>query len=100
MADDDDWRLHGKEHLKGITLRWKRYVWQPDWNPEWDHDHCDFCTAKFMDVDLPDVLRAGYTNTEQIINDTVWAEGALWICHQCFEDFHERFDWSVAGDKS
>ncbi len=64
MATDDDWRLQGQDkYLRGVKLRRKRYTWQPDWNPDWnpdwDHDHCDFCWAKFMDVDLPDVLRSG-----------------------------------------
>jgi hypothetical protein len=101
MTTNDDWRLRGQEdYLQGVTLRWKQYAGQPNWNPEWDHDHCEFCWAKFMDADLPDVLRTGYTNTEQVIHGKVRPEGGCWICPGCFEDFHERFSWKVANEMS
>lgn len=100
MATDDDWRLCSQDkYLKGAKLRGKQYTWQPDWNPDWDHDHCQFCWAKFMDTDLPDVLRSGYTNTEQNVNGTIWREGARWICSQCFEDFRERFGWTLVTEE-
>jgi hypothetical protein len=58
MVDQTDWRLQGQEkYLKGITLQGKVYE---QLSPDWDHDHCDFCWAKFMDRDLPEVLREGY----------------------------------------
>lgn len=48
MVDSDDWRLHGQEkYLQGITLTWKRYR-AP--SATWDHDHCAFCWAKFVDA--------------------------------------------------
>ena len=42
----------------------------------WEHDHCEFCTAKFMDADFspehrtfieghPEVLTEGYTTTAE-----------------------------------
>lgn len=98
MAQDNDWRLQGQDsYLMGATLCWRRYRHYPWWNPDWDHDHCDFCWATFMDRgDVPDVLREGYTNAEQVINGTITPESAIWICLQCFEDFRERFKWSVA----
>lgn len=45
--------------------------------------------------DVPDMLREGYTNAEQVINGAITPEGAIWICSLCFEDFRERFKWSV-----
>ena len=69
MARDDDWRLQGQEkYLFGATLLRKRYK---AWSEDWDHDHCEFCWAKFMDpsssidaaqfiADNPEVLIEGY----------------------------------------
>jgi hypothetical protein len=60
VADDSDWRLQGQEsYLKGVTL--VRRAWRvPTSNPAWDHDHCEFCWAKFMDADSPHVMREGH----------------------------------------
>lgn len=71
----------------------------------WDHDHCDFCWAKFMATDYPpeqrewreqhpEILTAGYTPAGSEPGRT-----CLWICPQCFEDFRERFDWTVVEDR-
>ncbi len=82
-APPDDWRLtRQKEYLRGAVLRWSK--WTPR-NPENDHDHCEFCWAKFMEDDLPEILRFGYTTTDRY----------RWICQQCFEDFKDRFEWEV-----
>jgi hypothetical protein len=57
----------------------------------WDHDHCDFCGAKFMaEKRLPDVLLAGYTEA-----DAPTGESAVWVCAGCFSDFKDRFGWTV-----
>lgn len=80
---DDDWRLRGPtDYLVGVELEWISY--SPP-SPTWDHDHCEFCWAKFMDVDAPDVLRMGY----KTITDNQW------ICESCFADFKSRFKWVV-----
>jgi|SRR6516165_2749618 hypothetical protein len=80
---DDDWRLQGQEqYLQGAVLQrasWKRP------RPDWDHDHWEFCWAKFMEEDLPEVLHDGYTN----------ADRSRWICTSCLEDFRERFQWHI-----
>src|SRR5438094_5532976 len=69
MADEEDWRLHGQgEYLLGATLMRKQYK---AWSEDWEHDHCEFCWAKFMDPHFspeserfisqnPDVLTEGY----------------------------------------
>lgn len=82
-AQDDDWRLQGQEaYLQGVTLRWSDWVLQ---RPDWDHDHCEFCFAKFTDRDWPDVLHSGYVTSDR----------QRWICEKCFNDFAERFQWKV-----
>jgi hypothetical protein len=84
-VDTNDWRLQGQErYLKGVTLTLRKYErYAP--NPSWDHDHCEFCGAKFMVEDVPDVLHEGYCTADQY----------RWICVGCFTDFREHFEWKV-----
>jgi hypothetical protein len=84
MREADDWRLQGQEeYLKDISLSWKKYT---RYSESWEHDHCEFCWAKFMEEDLPDVLHAGYATEDNY----------RWICEQCFEDFKDMFNWKVS----
>lgn len=89
-VDQSDWRLTVQERfLKGVTLvhrRYRRYAK----NSDWDHDHCAFCSAKFMVEDLPDVLHQGYCTSDDY----------HWICETCFEDFKKMFAWSVIEEIS
>lgn len=85
MSLNEDWRLQGQErYLSGVTLTYRRYRRYPK-DPDWDHDHCSFCWAKFMVEDYPDVLHDGYCTLDDY----------HWICTNCFADFHERFGWTV-----
>jgi len=85
MTDQSDWRLHGQEdYLHGAILAMRRYRIPPD-NPDWDHDHCEFCNAKFMVEDKPKVLHEGYCTEDEY----------YWICPQCFADFKDRFEWQI-----
>jgi len=87
MSLDGDWRLNGQEHyLDGVILVRRTYRRNPG-NPTWDHDHCDFCWAKFMVEDIPGVLHEGYTT----------ADDHHWICDGCFADFKGRFRWIVTA---
>jgi hypothetical protein len=65
MEDKSDWRLQGQDrYLKGVTLihrRYRRYFKDSNW----DHDHCEFCRAKFMEEDYPKVLHIGYATTDE-----------------------------------
>ena len=80
-----DWRLMGQEHfLAGADLVWRRYRRYPN-NPRWDHDHCEFCGAKFLVGELPDVLHEGYCTLDEY----------RWICKSCFADFRDQFQWKV-----
>lgn len=82
----DDWRLTGQErYLLGAKLHWSRWT-RP--KVEWDHDHCEFCWAKFMEEDLPEMLHFGYTTPNRY----------RWICKECFEDFKDHFQWQVEPD--
>jgi hypothetical protein len=85
MAADDDWRLMGQErYLQRAVLTHRKYRRYP-LDPNWDHDHCEFCFAKFMLEDYPNVLHEGYCT-----EDEYW-----WICAPCFRDFRERFQWQL-----
>jgi len=86
MLEDSDWRLlRGQEdYLKGKVLLHSRYHRYAK-NLNWDHDHCEFCWAKFMVEDYPDVLPEGYCTEDEY----------YWICEQCFKDFRDRFGWKV-----
>jgi hypothetical protein len=134
MTGDDDWRLTWQEdYLMGIALVWHEWsepppgrawrladgsvMWSRSADAEpparaveevepkrWDHDHCDFCWAKFMDTSRfddesreqhADILSAGYTPAPP--NPRF---GSAWICPTCFEDFRERFSWTVVSDDS
>jgi hypothetical protein len=83
---DDDWRLQGQERfLTGATLHWRAWH-QP--SPNWDHDHCVFCWAKFADrAAAADVLREGYTTDEE----------CHWVCASCAADFAKRFKLALIG---
>jgi len=86
--DEKDWRLQGQAL-----------------SPDWEHDHCEFCWAKFLDqtfspghakalAEDPGILTEGYavqgrTPRGGSKND-YW-----WICPTCAADFAERFGWEV-----
>jgi hypothetical protein len=81
--EPNDWRLtNQKRYLNESVLYWKRY--KPS-NLDNDHDHCEFCFAKFMEGNIQDTLRDGYTTSD----------GYHWICSSCFEDFKNLFKWKV-----
>lgn len=69
-------------YLNGAILHWATYRVP---SLKWDHDHCEFCWAKFTESGGPDSLHDGYTTDD----------GYRWICSQCFEDFKDQFHFSV-----
>jgi hypothetical protein len=78
QLESDDWRLLGQEkYLFGAILSLKKYS---DRKTETDHDHCEFCGAKFSDT-IPGKLTEGYTT-----QDDYW-----WLCNECFENFKDKF---------
>jgi hypothetical protein len=83
-----DWRLRNQQKfLQGVPLVFQQYAPASVDN---DHDHCEFCFAKFMNADLPDVLRSGYTTADQY----------RWICTTCFKDFVGIFHWQSETPKN
>jgi hypothetical protein len=83
--DTSDWRLQGQEHyLKGQTFRFKKYA---DRTTATDHDHCEFCGAKFSDI--PGELTEGYATLDDY----------RWICSPCFEDFKTDFAFHLSNQK-
>jgi len=87
MTDRPDWRLTNQEnYLKGVALVFRRYR-QYAKNPEWTHDHCQFCRATFSEKDLADVLHEGYATLDD----------HHWVCARCFKDFKETFEWEVVS---
>ncbi|NIP60903.1 MAG: hypothetical protein GWM92_20790 [Gemmatimonadetes bacterium] len=79
-----DWRLTGQErYLRGVPLERLRFSRA---EPERDHDHCEFCWAKFGRGGRGEkTLDIGYTTLDR----------AHWICPRCFEDFRHRFGWTT-----
>ena len=78
----EDWRLFRQQekYLTGVELIKHPYVPRSTSN---DHDHCEFCMAKFGFADGD--LHLGYSTKDN----------GIWICEQCFYDFKEKFNWKV-----
>jgi hypothetical protein len=100
----DDWRLDGDKasYLADATLVRKQYRAQ---SPTWEHEHCEFCNAKFMDPefsaehkrfieDRPDIQTVGYAAKG---TGPEGQDDYHWICEGCFRDFCEQFRWNVLG---
>jgi hypothetical protein len=83
MTDENDWRLTANhERLRGATLSRRRYE-AP--SASWEHDHCEFCWAKFMQRNGDGIQAAGYFH----------AGSKTWICDRCLDEFRDRFDWKT-----
>lgn len=82
MNQNDDWRLYkGQiEYLYKTSLLHHAYT---PCNSNIDHDHCEFCMAKFG-TNL-DELNYGYSTVNNY----------TWICEDCYNDFKEMFKWNV-----
>lgn len=77
----DDWRRQGQEkYLNRVQLQFKQYR---SYRLGWDHDHCEFCNARFSLFN--DDLKRGYSSKG----------GYRWICENCFNDFKDEFNWRV-----
>ena len=101
--DTRDWRWRDHdEDLGGVELRFSQY--QP-YSEGWEHDHCEFCWAKFLSPDQAKewprlaprdrhvLVTEGYTTTDS------YPQGAeyVWICRRCFDDFDDLVDWVVVS---
>ena len=80
--------MQGEErYLMGVTLIHRKYRLYPK-DPEWDHDHCEFCGDKFSLYNNPEHLKEGYATEDDY----------RWICSTCFHDFKDDFKWKIIED--
>lgn len=111
-VDSTDWRLNRLKTFHGKAFRFVEYR---ALSPEWNHDHCEGCWAKFSDYDGPEILHEGYVyaepHTEKPVPQFVVecreqgmrcepqpvVDGCHlhWVCPQCFEDFRELLDFTM-----
>ena len=85
-----DWRLHGQEnYLKGVRLIRHKYQIA---GRVWDHDHCDFCGAKFSTNEGD--LHFGYST----IDSYYWSCKIFDLSTMSVDnwnDFKNMFKWIV-----
>ena len=65
----------------------------------WDHEHCEFCTEKFMDPSGSGTLDTR-TLTEGCTTTVEQPHGAdyHWVCIDCCADFADEFRWNSSGE--
>ena len=85
MIEKNDWRLQGQE--KYMTGRKLKLVPFSPLSKTWDHEHCEFCWAKFSNHE--DDLHEGYVTEDK----------HTWICPECCADFKEMFEWELIESK-
>ena len=98
-AASDDWRRTSPGAPAGTHFRWREYF-AP--KPEWDHDHCLFCWAKFVPCseegkdwlaqDQHTIYFEGYATVEAS------GSGYEWVCWPCFDDFVDEYQFAVDPD--
>ena len=76
----NDWRLQGQDWLREELLRYAHYSPRRQGS---EHDHCEFCSAKFTETESADAEGEGYAT----------ADNYHWVCKKCFSDFKVRFGW-------
>ncbi len=79
--DKNDWRFQGQDkYLMNVQLMFSKFD-----NSVRDHNHCDFCSEKFSE--LEEDLHEGYCTLDKY----------HWICEKCFNDFKDMFKWQVVN---
>ena len=99
-AAADDWRRTSPGLPAGTAFRWRDYE-AP--RPDWDHDHCVFCWAKFvprtelgkgwLEQDHHTIYSEGYATVEPS------GSGFEWVCRPCFDDFSDELKFLVVADE-
>jgi hypothetical protein len=79
----NDWRRFRQDRYL-LRAKLALRAWRQSW-PHWDHDHCEFCWAKFMSAGYPDTLSAGYCTLDEY----------RWICPRCYKDFRDEFQFEL-----
>ena len=92
--DPDHWGQTGQEDVfpPGSQLELRPYESLRD---SWDHDHCIFCWAKFLDPGSSEASRIAIESDPEILTSgyTAGPAGGEWVCPSCFEEFADRFSW-------
>ena len=86
-----DWRLQHlrtQPYLRGVRFRRAFYKAH---HPDWDHDHCVGCWAKFAEHALGSepIEQEGYATT----SDYQRGAGYDWVCITCFSLFRDDMGW-------
>ena len=66
------------KYLKEIKLKFSQFNGSIR-----EHDHCEFCFAKFSNNEND--LHQGYCSLDKY----------HWICEMCYNDFKDYFQWKV-----
>ena len=80
-----------RDRLRDARLRWKRYR---RWTSTWRHGSCEFCRTEFSESGEPGTLHSGYS---VLGAGPAGQDDYSWVCAVCFEDFRDRFAWTVLG---
>jgi hypothetical protein len=78
-----DWRIDLARHTKGELLYRRKYTRRSE---QWDHDHCEACTAKFMESGTHRNAYRGLAT----------ADNYRWVCVDCFRDLKDKMGWTLA----
>jgi hypothetical protein len=93
-VSEDDWRRMGQEASLTQGTRFVLETYAPP-RPDWDHDHCSMCNAKFVAPAMAaamsgeDIRTVGYTTTPDFVRGPRYE----WVCTECFADFAAEFQW-------
>ena len=77
---ENDWRIFNQENYL-LNRKLKKIVFPACY----DHAHCAFCWGKFGSKESAEYMRVCYCTLDE----------QHWICEQCFDDFQDRFKWTV-----
>jgi len=87
------WRIDNARALRGVRLKFQRYV-RP--SAIWDHDHCAACWAKFAEIGSSQILHEGYAT----LDDYKFGARYDWVCATCFNDLKEDLGWVAVGSEA
>jgi|SRR5579864_4629600 hypothetical protein len=116
MSTAEEWKQHKLktlEHLRAATFEFADYT--PP-SPEWDHDHCEGCWAKFALFDAPEILHSGYFTIVDLGGESEEEpelirqarESGLkalpkpdtreWVCQECFQTYRVPLSWKPKSE--
>lgn len=78
---EEDWRIEaGGDEVRGRAFAFRSYT--PP-RPDWDHDHCELCGAKFMQGGAHGSLAEGFATPCD------GSPGSFsWACESCWNDLN------------